>query len=300
MDNDLDRTAERLARSEETRARLTGFGTNKQGQAIQRQFHHQLADDIAANRGDQRRERPVWAALKGIKIDDLALRLLTAGITVCADDGLGVDDDGEKNFRDIALWIARNLVSVRDCELALKIGTWGINRLLSLPIFEESDGVLELVLTDRLDTLLDDVLFRAIAANPLLTPSAAPPQPWTAVRKGGVPASHWAQPPLIRDHHPSIENAARKAIGIGRMKPLLDAIHALQTVPFTINIPVLHFLRRMGPPSLPRPPDKSKLTPGQYRHAKKKHSKALAERTAWDLIVTTAEAMPSVFMCHST
>jgi len=45
MDNDLDRSAERLARSEETRARLTGFGTNKQGQAIQRQFHHQLADD---------------------------------------------------------------------------------------------------------------------------------------------------------------------------------------------------------------------------------------------------------------
>ena len=294
MDNDLDRSAERLARSEETRARLTGFGTNKQGQAIQRQFHHQLADDIAANRGDQRRERPVWAALKGIKIDDLALRLLTAGITVCADDGLGVDNDGQKNFRDIALWIARNLVSVQDRELALKIGTWGINRLLSLPIFEESDGVLELVLTDRLDTLLDDVLFRAIAANPLLTPSA-PPQPWTGVRKGGLSSGHWAQPPLIREHHPSIENAARKAIGTGRMKPLLDAIHALQTVPFTINIPVLHFLRRMGPPSLPPPPDKSKLTPGQYRHAKKKHSKALAERTAWDLIVTTVEAMPERF-----
>ena len=136
MDNDLDRSAERLARSEETRASLTGFGTNKQGQAIERQFHDQLADDIAANRGDHRRERPVWAALKGIKIDDLALRLLTAGITVCADDGLGVDDDGQKNFRDIALWIARNLVAVRDRELALKIGTWGINRLLSLPIFE--------------------------------------------------------------------------------------------------------------------------------------------------------------------
>ena len=256
MDNDLDRSAERLARSEETRASLTGFGTNKQGQAIERQFHDQLADDIAANRGDHRRERPVWAALKGIKIDDLALRLLTAGITVCADDGLGVDDDGQKNFRDIALWIARNLVAVQDRELALKIGTWGINRLLSLPIFEESDGVLELVLTDRLDTLLDDVLFRAIAANPLLTPSAAPPQPWTGARKGGLPSGHWAQPPLIRAHHPSIENAARKAIGTGRMQPLLDAIHALQTVPFTVNIPVLHFLRRWNPPPMQVPPDK--------------------------------------------
>jgi hypothetical protein len=47
------------------------------------------------------------------------------------------------------------------------------------------------------------------------------------------------------------------------MKPLLDAIHALQTVPFTINIPVLLFLRRMEQPPLP-PPDKSKLTPGQF------------------------------------
>ena len=60
MDNDLDRSAERLARSEETRARLTGFGTGKQGQAIERQFHDQLAKIIGANRGVHRRERPVW------------------------------------------------------------------------------------------------------------------------------------------------------------------------------------------------------------------------------------------------
>src|SRR6516164_6016669 len=133
MDSDFDRSAERLARSEETRARLTGFGTGKQGQAIEREYHDQLTDISAANRGVYRRERPVWAALRGIKIDDLVLRLLTAGITVCFDDGLGVDDDGEKNFRNIALWIARNLVAVPDRELALKVGTWGINRLCELP-----------------------------------------------------------------------------------------------------------------------------------------------------------------------
>ncbi len=296
MDNDFDRSAERLARSEETRAHLTGFGTNKQGRAIERQFHDQLADIIAANRGTHRRERPVWAALRGIEIDELALRLLTAAISVCFARDLGADDDGTKNFRDIALWIARNLLSTRDRELALKIGVWGINRLLSLPIFVLGpDDILELVLTDQLDTFLNDAFIRAIKANPLLTPSAAPPQPWTGVRKGGLPAGHWAQPPLIRDHHPSIENAARKAIGTGRMKLLLDAIHALQTVPFTINLPVLHFLRRWNPPPMPVAPDKSKLTPGQYWHAKKKHSEALAERAAWDLIVTTAEAMPERF-----
>jgi hypothetical protein len=52
MDNDFDRSAEHLARSEEARAHLTGFGTNKQGRAIERQFHDQLADIITANRGD--------------------------------------------------------------------------------------------------------------------------------------------------------------------------------------------------------------------------------------------------------
>jgi hypothetical protein len=116
---------------------------------------------------------------------------LTAGITVCFADDLGIDDDGEKNFRDIALWIARNLVSIRNRELAFRVGVWGIEQLCALPIFElRDDGILELVLTDQLDTRLDDVLVRAIVANPLLTPSAAPPQPWTGVRKGGcLPAT---------------------------------------------------------------------------------------------------------------
>jgi hypothetical protein len=72
MDHDLDRSFERLARSEETRARLTGFGTTKQGRAIERQYHEQLAEIIAANReAPDRRERPVWRAVKDIKIDDL-------------------------------------------------------------------------------------------------------------------------------------------------------------------------------------------------------------------------------------
>jgi hypothetical protein len=72
---------------------------------------------------------------------------LTAGITVCYDDGLGIEDDGEETFRGVALWIARNLVNVRYRELALKVGTWGINCLCELPIFKfRDDGILELPL----------------------------------------------------------------------------------------------------------------------------------------------------------
>ena len=127
MDNDFDRSAEHLARSEEARAHLTGFGTNKQGRAIERQFHDQLADIITANRGTHRRERPVWAAVRGIEFDELALRLLTAAISVCFARDLGADDDGKKNFRDIALWISRNLISSRNRGLAFQVGVWGID-----------------------------------------------------------------------------------------------------------------------------------------------------------------------------
>src|SRR6478672_2505250 len=77
MDSDLNLSAKRIADSEDSRARLSGFGTTKQGRAIERQFHEQLADIITANRNAPApRERSVWGALKGIKIDDPARRRL--------------------------------------------------------------------------------------------------------------------------------------------------------------------------------------------------------------------------------
>jgi hypothetical protein len=61
-------------------------------------------------------------------------RLLAAGISVCADTGLGVDRDGVKNYRDIALFLARNLTKgVTDRALAVKVGAWAIDALQSYP-----------------------------------------------------------------------------------------------------------------------------------------------------------------------
>ena len=148
-----------------------------------------------------------------------------------------------KNLRDIALWIGRNLG--QQGKTAVEVGGWGVDMLLSLPIFElAANDVLTLPLTDQLDALLDDVIERSFKANPLLSPSLTPPEPWTQVRKGGLPTDHWANIPLIREHHPSIEEAARKAIGTGKMRPLLDAINALQGVAFTINEPVLDYIKQ--------------------------------------------------------
>jgi hypothetical protein len=173
----------------------------------------------------------VWKALTGIKDDDLALRLLVAGISICVSDALGVDDDGEKNFRDIALWIGCNLGHHRD--IGLKVGAWGINRLITLPVFGLDGDIL--ILTDDVHDFMDDVLARAVQRNPFLSPLTEPPVPWTQVRTGCLPKDHWARISLIRDHGEAIENAACKAIGTGRMQRVLDAINALQrwTTPST-------------------------------------------------------------------
>ena len=239
MKDDYDRSVERVARSEDQLARLTGFGTTKQGRTLARQYCPQLADNIGTNRGS----RAVRKALRGIKDEDLAFRLLVAGVSVCYAKNLGVDSDGQKNFRDIALWIGRNLG--QRGKLGLEVGAWGINRLLYLPIFDLVDtDVLDIPLTNSLDALLNDVIKRGAKANPLLSPLLTQPEPWTQVRKGGLPPDHWANVPLIREHHPSIEEAARKAVGTKKMQPLLDAINALQRVAFTINEPVLDYVKR--------------------------------------------------------
>jgi DNA-directed RNA polymerase len=237
----------------------------------------------------------VWRAFRGITHDALAARVLAAGVTVCADGMLGADDDGERRYLNVALFLAHNTVSVRDRELAFKVGGWATDRLLELPIFELGDeSVLQLVLTEELDAILDRALLQSIITHPLLTPSASPPEPWTGVRKGGVPADHWGRPPLIRDHHKDIEHVARKAIGTGQMRKLLAAIHALQSVPFAINMPVLHFLRRMPAPTVPPPPTDA-MTPGQRWYHGKRHREAQARFTEHELIRLTAEALGERF-----
>ena len=103
------------------------------------------------------------------------------------------------------------------------------------------------------DECMDDAIRRGVENNPLLAPLTKPPEDWTQVRTGGLPADHWAKVPLVREHHPSIEAAVRKAIGTGQMQPVLDAINALQRVPFCINEPVLDFILSSGEPPAPGP-----------------------------------------------
>jgi hypothetical protein len=176
MQHDLDRSLERLNRAEEYKRSALGYGLTKQGQALRREYQDELCERIGVARATKRRDKALWRALKGIDDETLALRLLTAGISVCG---------------------------------------------------------------------LDDLLAEAVKTNALLSPLLEPPRPWTQVSKGALPPDHWAKVSLIRGHQAS-QAAARKAISDGRMRKVLDAINALQAVPFTINRPILDFVRRAG------------------------------------------------------
>jgi hypothetical protein len=150
-----------------------------------------------------------------------------------------VDDDSEKNLRDTALWIGLNLVQDRDIKARLKVGVWGVEMLTALPAFALDGEIFHL--TEPVHDFVDEVLARAIRASPFLSPLTEPPEPWTGVRSGGLPAGHWTKIPLIREHHRSIEEAAKKAIGTGKMQPVLDAstycsgCHSPSTCPFSIT-----------------------------------------------------------------
>ena len=243
MQHDLDRSLERLNRAEDYKRSALGYGLTKQGRALTRRYLQQLSDRISAARATKRRDKTLWRALRGVDDETLAWRLLTAGQSVCDSDNLGIDKDGEKNFRDIALWIGRNLG--HKGKVGLKVGAWGIDLLVTLPCFAlDDDGILRP--TAQAIDLADDALAEAVKNNALLSPLLEPPRPWTQVSKGALPPDHWARVTLIRGHRAS-QDAARKAISDGRMSKVLDAINALQAVPFTINRTILDFLCRAGP-----------------------------------------------------
>src|SRR5262249_14232571 len=154
----------------------------------------------------------------------------TMGITAAAGDGIGVDDDGIKNFRDQAIWLGEHITDrVNDRDVQFKAGQWAIQLLAhqSLP-FTLEDDVLTLPLTPDLDDFLDGVVQRGYESQFFLWPTADQPEPWIQVSKGGLPASNnWARATLISGNHRDSENAVRDAIARGKMQSVLDALNYL-------------------------------------------------------------------------
>src|SRR5215831_10769304 len=206
MQDDIERSRDRWLDQEEVRTELTGFGTNRQGHAIIRKYRDPLANLLAA---DRRRphHKEIWRALKDAGLIGEQARmvrfidhLLAMGITAAADERVGLDKDGIKNFRDQAIWLGQHLGLKRpQRDLEYKVGAWAIDQLNGLPVFAlDEDCLLTIPLNPELDEFLNAVVEAGIRNNAFFVPSTEPPEPWTQVRKGGLPPSNdWQRVSLI-------------------------------------------------------------------------------------------------------
>jgi hypothetical protein len=105
---DFDRSYKRVTDAEDLRRDEGGFGDTKQAHALVRVYLPQLAEAIAADRTSRYRNLDVWRALRG-KTEDLAARLLWAGITAAVDDVTHDPDSPGNTLQGQAIFIAHNL-----------------------------------------------------------------------------------------------------------------------------------------------------------------------------------------------
>jgi Autographiviridae RNA polymerase len=299
--NDFDNTIERRIKGEYFKADYLGFGLSAQGLALQ-SYRPRLARIIAADRAGgplpgwepllklRRPDRELWRALKDLDDDAIAERLLIVGVSICFNERLGVDDDDVKNFRSIALVIGASLG--RRGKIGFKLGCWGIRMLTQLPLFTlDANDALTLSLTDEEDEALTEAVCELVRRSPFLAPLAHAPEPWTGFNRGGLPSDHWAKIELIRHYHPLQRNAVIKAIGAGKMKPVLDAVNYLAGTGFSVNKPVLEFVKKTAAPV---GPDKM-LVERKDWFAKQKLADIDAQITVWTSDITVAETAPDPF-----
>jgi len=132
----------------------------------------------------------------------------------------------------------------------LTAGQWLYNILItSLPeVFErvEVAGTSEekLSITPAGWKFVNSTLDHAAASRPVFWPLTEAPKPWTDFTGG---CSHDGRVSgavgMVRTIHKDTKAAVKAAIADGSMKPALDALNALQAVPFRINWRVLEVLQ---------------------------------------------------------
>jgi DNA-directed RNA polymerase, mitochondrial len=133
-------------------------------------------------------------------------------------------------------------------RLCVQAGNWAINQLLILlpDVFERDDkSGQEIYLTlapaavGYLKSFVEDV----IRHSPVWLPETKPPRPWTGLNEGGTwDALLQKSLKLIRSWHQETDAAVSAAIREGKMQPALDALNALQAVPWKINVRVLEVI----------------------------------------------------------
>src|SRR5690349_18256090 len=105
--DDYRRSVERVNKSEKHRGR-SGFGFTGQSGVIIDHYLPDLAEWVRDSLADKRRSRAVRRALRYLDDEQIARRLLMAGISVAMGKRFGVDEDDNKTPIGIRTWIGYN------------------------------------------------------------------------------------------------------------------------------------------------------------------------------------------------
>lgn len=106
------------------------------------------------------------------------------------------------------------------------------------------DRVENLSITEGALAVAERAVEECLRASPMFFPMTEAPKPWVSWYDGG----YWDErsrlrAPVVRTHHKETAGAIRAAIRDGSMKPHLDALNALQAVPWAINGKVLEVVK---------------------------------------------------------
>jgi DNA-directed RNA polymerase len=155
---------------------------------------------------------------------------------------------GVPNRQSFARWYAGKQGYERrgwDEATTHKVGAWASHLLVEkLPDVFAYTGLRLLTLTASAIEFMQAAFERGVFRNPAFFPLNVEPEPWTAARGGGIWDPEQPPQPLVRTNHPEIEAAVQAAIDAGKMQRVLDAVNTLQSVPWSINRPVLEFIKR--------------------------------------------------------
>jgi DNA-directed RNA polymerase, mitochondrial len=150
-----------------------------------------------------------------------------------------------------------------DNELRLHAGNWALTVLLDLLpdvfILTKEGQERLLTITEGAQAYADGIVDEVISRNPVWLPRPEAPLPWTGWDQGGTNDKRLQSSlTLVRSKYKQkTATVIRSAIRDGSMGPTLDALNALQAVPWTINKPVLDVIRESADrglevPGLPR------------------------------------------------
>lgn len=139
---------------------------------------------------------------------------------------------------------------LRDWPKTLKLhaGAWGVKMLLEgLPevfVEVEEHPQTRLMVTNMALGIAGDACDEAVRRSPVHVPSVEPPLPWTGYATGAYADKRRAYGvTVLRTRHKDTQAAVRAAIHDGTMQHTLDALNALQAVPWTINSKVLSVIK---------------------------------------------------------